>query len=225
MKKNSAYIPALHWNGLTPFYDVVLSWVMREERFKRELIRQAKIQPGQAILDLGCGTATLTVMLKQAHPDAAVTGLDGDPAVLKIGQSKADRAGVHLTLDQGMAYELPYADSSFDRVVSSLMFHHLATQEKHQTMKEVFRVLRPGGSFWVVDFGPPQGIWSRFISPLMARLEEVGDNHKGLLLTMLGLAGFQEVTRPARFANIFGTLYLYAGQKPGPKTVSNMAYP
>lgn len=213
MKTSSTYIPALRWNGLTPFYDLVLSWGMRERRFKRELIRQAQIQAGQHILDLGCGTGTLTVMLKQTHPDALVTGLDGDPAVLQIGQAKADTAGVQLTLDQGMAYDLPYQDGTFDRVVSSLMFHHLTTQDKQQTMKEVYRVLRPGGSFWVVDFGRPQGIWSRLISPVMARLEEAGDNHKGLLLIMMGLAGFQEVTSPVRFSTIFGTLYLYSGRK------------
>lgn len=216
MKTDAAYIPALRWNVLTPFYDLLLSKGMREERFKRALIRQAHIQPGQAVLDLGCGTATLTVMLKQAHPNAAVTGLDGDPAVLQIGQAKAEKAGVALTLDQGMAYALPYPDGSFDRVVSSLMFHHLTAQDKQRTMKEVYRVLRPGGSFWIVDFGRPQGIWSRLVSALMDRLEEVGDNHKGLLPTMMNQAGFRDVTSPARFSTVFGTLYIYSGRKSNP---------
>lgn len=215
MNTSSTYIPALRWRGLTPLYDLVLSWGMREKRFKQELIRQANIQPGQAVLDLGCGTATLTVMLKQAHPDAAITGLDGDPAVLEIGRVKAEKAGVQLTLDHGMAYALPYPDEAFDQVVSSLMFHHLSTQDKQRTMKEVYRVLRPGGSFWIVDFGRPQGLWSRIVSLVMERLEEVGDNHKGLLLTMLSLAGFKDVTSPIHFATIFGTLSLYSGHKPG----------
>lgn len=223
MKANATYIPALRWKGLTTFYDAVLRWVMQEDHFKRELIRQAQIQPGQQVLDLGCGTATLTVMLKRAHPDARVTGLDGDPEVLRIGRVKTQKAGLILTLDQGMADELPYPGGSFDRVVSSLMFHHLTTQDKYLAMKEVYRVLRPGGSFWIVDFGPPQGVWSRFVSPMMARLEEVGDNHKGLLLTMMCLAGFKEVTSPVCFATIFGTLYLYSGHKFDPKKVSNIA--
>ncbi|HET8706906.1 MAG TPA: methyltransferase domain-containing protein [Pseudomonadales bacterium] len=213
MKTNIAYIPALRWNGLTPFYDLVLSKGMREERFKRELIRQARIEPGQSVLDLGCGTATLTVMLKQAHPDANITGLDGDPAVLQIGRAKADTARVRLILDQGMAYDLPYPDGSFDRVVSSLMFHHLTTQQKLQAIKEVYRVLRPGGLFLIVDFGQPRGIWSRLVSPIMERLEEVSDNHKGLLLAMLRLAHFEGVTNSIYFATIFGTLSLYSGQK------------
>jgi len=213
MKMNSPYIPALRWKELTPLYDAVLRWVMQEEHFKRELIRQAGIQPGQQVLDLGCGTATLTVMVKQVHPEAEVTGLDGDPQVLQIGRAKAEKAGVTLTLDQGMSYELPYPEASFDRVLSSLMFHHLTTPDKQRAIQEVYRVLRPGGSFLIVDFGRPKGIWSRMVSPVMVRLEEVSDNHKGLLLTMLRLAGFEAVTDLAHFATLFGTLSLYQGHK------------
>jgi ubiquinone/menaquinone biosynthesis C-methylase UbiE len=213
MKTNAPYIPALRWKGLTPIYDAVLRWVMQEENFKHALIRQAQIQPGQQVLDLGCGTATLTVMVKQAHPEAEVTGLDGDPQVLQIGRAKAEKAGVALTLDQGMAYDLPYLEASFDRVLSSLMFHHLTTQDKQRAIQEVYRVLRPGGSFLIVDFGQPQGIWSGLVSPVMARLEEVADNHKGLLLTLLHQARFEAVTGTVNFATLFGTLYLYQGHK------------
>lgn len=213
MKTNPTYIPALRWKGLTPFYDLVLRWVMQEDNFKTKLIRQAQIQPGHKVLDLGCGTATLTVMAKKAHPDALLTGLDGDPDVLRRARAKANRAGVDLKLDLGMAYDLPYPDATFDRIISSLMFHHLGTQEKQQTMNEVYRVLRPGGTFSMVDFGQPQGLWSKLVSAVMARLEEVSDNHKGLLLTMMRLAGFDAAAITAHFAIIFGTLVLYQGRK------------
>ena len=71
------------------------------------------------MLDLGCGTATLTIMIKQAHPEAEVIGVDGDREVLGLGREKAARAGVDITLDYGMAFDLPYPDESYDRVVSS----------------------------------------------------------------------------------------------------------
>jgi ubiquinone/menaquinone biosynthesis C-methylase UbiE len=213
MKTSPTYIPALRWHALTPVYDSVLRWIMQEEVFKSEIIRQAQIQSHQRVLDLGCGTATLTVMLKKAHPDTLVTGLDGDPQVLQIGQAKAGKAKVELILDQGLAYNLPYPDGSFDRVLSSLMFHHLTTQEKQQTMQEVFRVLRPGGLFVLIDFGRPQGLWSHIISPVMAKIEAVTDNHKGLLVTMMQAAGFKAVTDNLEFPNVFGTLHLYKGRK------------
>jgi ubiquinone/menaquinone biosynthesis C-methylase UbiE len=80
------YIPALSFSWLTPLYDPLLKWGMREETFKRNLIEQAGIQNGHQALDLGCGTGTLTIMLKQAVPGALVTGLDGDPEVLSIAK-------------------------------------------------------------------------------------------------------------------------------------------
>ena len=103
MKTKRTYIPALRFYWLTPLYDPVLRWLMQEERFKRILIQEANIQPGQHIRDVGCGTVTLTVMIQQAHPEASVSGIDGDRQVLKIGQAKTEKAGVQLTLD-GKAY-------------------------------------------------------------------------------------------------------------------------
>ncbi len=215
MAKDKQYIPALGVDWLTPLYDPLLLWVMREEQFKRHLIRQARIAPGHRVLDLGCGTATLTIMLKQTHPEATVIGLDGDPKVLEIGRTKARQAGVEITLDEGMAYQLPYPDQSFDRALSSLVLHHLNTTNKQRTLGEVYRVLRPGGELHVVDFGKPHTAWGRLLAPVIWRFEQASDNIKGLLPDMFWQAGFAQVEEPARFALIFGTLSLYQGRKPG----------
>ena len=86
---SSQYIPALRFKWLTPFYDPLLKWGMREENFKRRLVAQANIRPGSRVLDLGCGTGTLTILVKRIIPEAEVTGLDGDPAVLQIAGQKA----------------------------------------------------------------------------------------------------------------------------------------
>lgn len=213
MAKNSKFIPALRFEWLTPLYDPILRWVMREDQFKKVLIRQAEISTGQKVLDLGCGTATLTIMVKEAHPDAEVIGLDVDPKVLTIGQAKALKAGVPIILEHGLSYDLPYTDSAFDRVLSSLMFHHLKSQDKQQTLKEAYRVLKQDGWLCIVDFGPSVGLWARIISPVMARLEEVSDHHKGLIPNMMQLAGFHDVAVRYRFATVFGTLNLYMGRK------------
>lgn len=213
MNANDEYIPALKFRKLTVLYDPLLNWAMREKVFKTELIQQANIQPGQRVLDLGCGTATLTIMIKRSHPQSEVIGLDGDPAVLTIGREKAAKAGVDITLDQGMAFEIPYPDGSFDRVLSSLVFHHLTTENKEHTLREVKRVLRPGGEFVLADFGPPRSYWARIVSPVMARLEEAGDNHTGLLPVLLAKTGFEQVEEVYRFSTVFGTLSCYTGRK------------
>ncbi len=67
------YIPALRYDWLTPLYDPIVGWMMREAAFKCRLVEQARIESGHHVLDLGCGTATLTILVKQAHPDAEVS--------------------------------------------------------------------------------------------------------------------------------------------------------
>ena len=208
------YIPALSDDRLTPVFDPVLRWSMRELELKRRLIVQARIEPGQRVLDLGCGTATLTILLKQTHPAAEVVGLDGDPKILTIAEAKVAKAGVDLTLDQGLAYDMPYPDQSFDRVVSSLVIHHLTTENKRRAFKEIYRVLRPGGELHVLDFGRPHNLYTSIVSPLIRRLEEAADNVQGLLPAMLREAGFDQVEVTQRFTTIFGSLSLYRAWRP-----------
>lgn len=218
MSERNRYIPALSFRWLTPLYDPLLRWGMREETFKRRLITQANIQPGQHVLDLGCGTGTLTILVKLLYLDTNVVGLDGDPQVLEIANSKAVKAGVEITLDQGMAYRLPYPDNSFDRVLSSLVVHHLAREDKQRMMVEVYRCLRPAGEFHIVDFGKPRGVYGALASHIIRRMERADDNIAGLLPGMMRAAGFSNVGEQGHLTTIFGTLSLYQGSKPGNKS-------
>ena len=90
MATGTKYIPALRFGWLTPVYDPVLRRMLPEVALKQRLIAQAQIAAGQRVLDLGAGTGTLTVMIKQACRDADIVGLDGDPKVLAIAR-KGDR--------------------------------------------------------------------------------------------------------------------------------------
>ncbi len=171
------------------------------------------LEKGHSVLDLGCGTATLTILIKKACPEAEVTGLDGDPKILEIARSKVGE--LDITLGQGMAFELPYPDGSFDRVVSSLVIHHLTRENKMRTFREIFRVLRPGCELHVADLGKPHNALMFLISLIFRRLEETSDNIKGLLPEMLSETGFEQVEETARFMTAFGTLSLYRARKPG----------
>ena len=211
MKKPRPYIPALHFTWLTPLYDPLLKWIMREETFKRKLIDQTDIQPGMKVLDVGCGTGTLTLMLQRAYPDAIVTGLDADSQVLTLARGKS--RGLNIQWDEGFASSLPYPDSCFDRVVTSLVIHHLTTNDKRRAFREAFRILKPDGELHVLDFGTPFSSLTRFMTTYMRRLEEVADNFDGLIPQFIAEAGFRFVTETTHFFTIFGPLSLWRAAK------------
>ena len=104
-------IPALGYDALTPFYDLGVRLTVRETAFKSRLVTQSNIKPGQRVLDVGCGTGTLAIMLKKANPEAFIYGLDGDSKILHIAKKKAVKAGIDIRFDEGMSFNLPYEDS------------------------------------------------------------------------------------------------------------------
>jgi ubiquinone/menaquinone biosynthesis C-methylase UbiE len=139
-----------HW--LLPLYDP-LTRLVGIPRLHRRLLDQADLRPGQQVLEIGCGTANLLLAAKQATPGITAVGLDPDPAALARARRKSRRRGLEVRLDRGYADELPYDDERFDVVLSSLMLHHLPSEEKEPAAREVLRVLRPGGRLHVVDIG------------------------------------------------------------------------
>ncbi len=167
------------------------------------------------MLYLGCGTATLTILIKKNYPETQVVGIDGDHEILKISRTKIEKADVNIALNYGMIFELPYLDDSFDHVVSSLVFHHLTRENKIRSLKEAFRMLKPHGELHILNFGKPQNLLMYLISLKMRRLEENIDNSKGLLPEMIRMVGFDQVEETARFSTSFGTVASYGARKPG----------
>ncbi|MGE0129203.1 MAG: class I SAM-dependent methyltransferase [Blastocatellales bacterium] len=214
--RDEHYIPALSYDWLTFLYDPVVRLTTREAAFKAALLSHARIQSGQHVLDLACGTATLTIAMKQAYPQATVVGIDGDPTILRRAQAKAQRAGVEVKFDEGLSYELPYTDASFDRVLSSLFFHHLTRENKLRTFAEVRRVLKPGGQFHVADWGAPHNALMKLASQGIVWLDgaTTRDNFAGQLPEFIRQSGFEGIEETQNFNSLFGTIRLHKARKP-----------
>jgi SAM-dependent methyltransferase len=218
MDRTKGFTPALGFHALTPLYDRVVALTTRERTIKRALLDQAAIEPGQQVLDVGCGTGTLVIAAQRRHPGVQVSALDADPAVLAIAARKARHAGADIAFDLGRSSALPYADGRFDRVLSSHFFHHLPWGDKLLTAQQMHRVLRTGGELHVADWGRAGGPASRaaFLAvQLLDGFDTTSDNVAGLLPVLFGSVGFRQVEETRRFATAFGIISLYRAVKGG----------
>ena len=216
--KQNVYKPALNYDLLTSLYDPLIRITVREDTFKRDLVSFANIQSDQRILDVGCGTGTLALMIKQAHPSTEVSGVDGDQKIIGIAKQKSDSTGIKVKFDHGLATKLPYPDNSFDRVFSSLMFHHLSSEDKGFALKEIYRVLKPNGQLFIADWGKAENPLMRgafFLVQLLDGFDTTSENVNGKLPEIIRNALFSKVEILKNYSTIFGTLSIFSAIKNG----------
>ena len=212
MPESTDFLPALRYHFLTRFYDLFVEATLPTRRLRSELVQAVGLAPGHRVLDVGCGTGALAISLKRAAPGATILGLDPDRAILAIAASKRNELGFAIHLGQGLASALPYADASFDRVVSTLVFHHLSRDAKRVAFAEIRRVLRATGELHLLDFGRPSNGLMTIVSWLVGFFEDrnaIRDNFAGSLPSLIEEAKFSNVAESASFNTVFGTLRLY----------------
>jgi ubiquinone/menaquinone biosynthesis C-methylase UbiE len=207
------YIPAAGRDALLPVYDL-LTRVLGMNKAYDALVAQAELADGLRVLEIGCGTGNVTTRVKRAAPGANVVGSDPDPRALARAQRKARRmAGIRF--ERAYAQELPFADGEFDRVLSSMMLHHLNDDVKAPAAAEIYRVLRPGGTLHIVDIGGHttghHGLAARWMKDNPHTAGNLGDAIPQLLRKVgfdcaevgtrnnrfIGLLTFYRATRPA----------------------------
>ena len=156
-------------------------------------------------------------MLKRACPAATIVGLDPDAEALEIARNKAQQAGLDIELCRGTALEPPLEEGSFDRIVSSLVFHHLTTPEKRGALRAARRLLKRDGELHIADWGKAQNFAMRisFIAvQVLDGFESTAANVRGHLPDFIADAGFISVTETHREMTVFGTLSLYSARVP-----------
>ncbi len=147
----------------------------REQALRRMTADLARLQPGETVLEVGCGTGSLALVAKRRVGEAGrVAGIDPAPQMIARARSKATRRALSVDFQVGVIERLPYPDGSFDVVLSSLMMHHLPDDLKREGMAEIARVLKPGGRLLVLDAMSPSGPWRSSIQDQPALMREAG---------------------------------------------------
>lgn len=217
--RRSSFLPALRFQTLAWAYDPLAMRIVRARRWRPALVDAIAPAPGQRILDLGCGTGSLCLLVKDRCPEAIIIGVDPDPVMLSRAQQKARAAGWELPLIEASATALPTEpplDQAVDVCVASLMFHHLTRTEKQAALAEATRVLRVGGRLFIADWGPPKTWTGRagfFITQLFDGFETTRDHATEAFLQLVGAAGLSPVEELGRWPTAVGVLCLYAVRK------------
>ncbi len=213
------YLPALRFHALSWAYDPIAMRVVRAREWRPAVVEAVDPRPGRRILDLGCGTGTLCLMLKARCPEAEVIGLDPDPGVLDRARRKAAAAGLAPVFRQGSATGLPRSapfDAPFDVGVASLMLHHLDRAGKRAALAEAAGRLGPGGRMVIADWGPTETVRGRLgygLTQLFDGFTTTAGHADGAFLDLLPEAGLAPPVARGRWPTPVGTLCLYTADR------------
>lgn len=200
--------PAVHTHGVTmnyaaPVYDFYCPLLGLGPEFRRETLRHAELRSGQHVLDVGCGTGVLTRLAAQAVGDKGETvGIDPSPAMLQVARRNANAEASHARFKVAAIEALPFESGRFDVVFSSCMSHHLPPQLKRAGFAEVYRVLKPGGRFVIVDIDRPATWWVWLIVWPLLFMPMTASNLRGEIPGYLQGAGFNPVMMRGRWIKL-----------------------
>jgi demethylmenaquinone methyltransferase/2-methoxy-6-polyprenyl-1,4-benzoquinol methylase len=163
------------FNAIAPGYDRMnrLMTFGQDRRMRSQLLRMAELRPGMAVLDLACGTGDLALAIGKSLPEVRVVAADFSTAMLELARSRPGAQAIQWI--EADAHSLPFADASFDRVLFGFLLRNV--EDEASVLREIFRVLKPGGAMLSLDTTPPSGLpalllacWFALVIPLLARL-------------------------------------------------------
>ena len=212
------FVPALGKSGSLDRYDAAIALMTREKRWRSDLLRFAEPRPGERIVDIGCGTGTFAIALKQAARESIVLAVDPDPAVLEIARAKAEVADAEIRWFEAMGDELDGIDAlrQCDKIVSSLVLHQCPMAVKEAIAAQMFRLLRPGGTLFIADYGEQRSLLMRMLFrqiQLLDGFEYTEPNAKGCVPEILTAAGFEAVDEIKVIPTPTGSISIYGAKR------------
>ncbi len=210
------FTPALGFAFLTPLYDVSVAAALRENTWRRKLIRLIDPRPGDRILDVGCGTGSLAIRLYREEPGISVIGVDPDPKIL--GRARLKSSEMSITWVDGFLDETTAPQiGAVNKVTSSLVLHQTPMDEKKRILATMFELLEPGGQLVIADFGLQRNVLMRTLFrctvQLLDGVEDTRPSAEGRLPQLISDAGFDDVEERDVVNTVLGSISLYTAQK------------
>ncbi len=186
---------------MVPSYDSYMRKITfgREHTLRETTVNLAQVKPGECILEVGCGTGTLTLAAKrQAGPSGKAFGIDVIPGMIELSQRKAAQANEDVTFQLGSIDDIPFSANQFDVVMCSFMIFHMSEMVRRKGIAEIYRVLKPKGRLLVLDLALPTQPLPRAIAQML--LGGMLQHDLRELVPLMEASGFSDVEiAPVKF--------------------------
>ena len=214
------FVPAAGVQWLTPCYDPAMALLTRERTWRPHLVNQIAPRTGERVLDLGCGTGALTVMIQQACPAAEVIGLDIDRDALRVARAKARIARTPTSFWHAQAGDpltVPmFRSRSFDKIVSNFLFQRWTVDQKFRALAYAGNILRSGGELHILYWAEPANRATRVLMRSWHALGAISRppcKIQSSFREFMERAGFSDIAETYRQATVLGTVCAYRGAK------------
>lgn len=218
MREETSHTPPAGYSFLTPFYDIGVRISTRETKWRNALVDLISPSDDDILLDIGAGTGSLALLLARKNPSTAYFGIDPDKDALRIARKKARNAGIEVELKVAAFSENEISDWPKPSIVTlCLVLHQVPLKEKIRILREVYKVLQPGGRLFIADYAE-QRTWlmRRLFRATIQQLDGVTDtqpNADGVLGPLMTEVGFTEVIELRQFNTVTGSISILRATK------------